>query len=65
MAFPARFPGRCNSSSCRYEDAAISIGDDVDYHQDVLMHTECAARERRNEPPLCRRCWEYHRGECV
>lgn len=64
MSFSARYAGRCMSDDCNYGDNCIAIGDDCDYFDDEIMHTECAARARRGEPPMCNNCWQHHRGEC-
>lgn len=64
MTFEAKYPGSCASDACRY-DGRIREGDDVEYADDELMHTSCAATARRGDPPLCRECFTYHRGECA
>lgn len=64
MSFEARYPGSCASEDCRYGDGRIREGDEVEYHDDELMHLECAKAARRGDPPLCRKCITYHRGEC-
>lgn len=65
MSFDAKYAGRCAAENCNYGDAQIRIGDDVEYQDDELMHTACAARTRRGEPPLCGQCFTYHQGECA
>jgi hypothetical protein len=66
MTFSARYAGRCNAQSCYYGDGQIRAGDDVTYHDDELMHAECAAGAKRGEPPLCKDCNMFHAGgECL
>jgi len=50
MSFEAKYPGRCAAESCNYGDARIEVGDEIEYVDDELMHTTCAARGRRGEP---------------
>jgi hypothetical protein len=65
MSFTAKYAGRCNSADCRYGDNHVRVGDDADYHDDELMHAECAADARRGHGTCCPNCWQYHRGECA
>lgn len=65
MSFAARYPGRCANTDCHYSEHRIAIGDDIEYVDDEPMHTTCAARTRRGEPPLCNECFTQHRGECL
>lgn len=65
MSFAAKYAGSCASDECRYGATLIDIGDEVDYHDDELMHVACAAAARRGDPPLCKACFTYHRGECA
>lgn len=65
MSFAAKYPGRCASEDCNYGDGRIDIADDCEYVGDEIMHTGCAARARRGEPPLCPECFTHHRGECL
>jgi hypothetical protein len=65
MAFEAKYQGRCASSHCRYGDNEIRAGDDVEYYNDELMHRECANSTRKGEPPFCKDCNTFHRGDCL
>lgn len=65
MSFAAKYSGRCDSDPCRYSDGIIREGDEVEYFDDELMHSECAKNARRGDPPRCPKCWLYHRGECA
>lgn len=64
MSFTARYDGHCASEDCT--SGAIERGDEVEYLDDELIHSGCAARERRGTlPPLCNRCFQHHKGECL
>lgn len=65
MTFEARYAGRCAAAHCNYGDSQIRPGDDVEYHDDELMHRSCAANARRDDFPACRKCFTYHAGECL
>jgi hypothetical protein len=65
MSFAAKYSGYCNSGSCNYEDNRIHQGDEVAYFDDELMHVECAKKATRDDYPCCRKCFQYHRGECL
>lgn len=65
MSFAAKYPGQCTADDCRYGDSRINVGDEVEYVDDDLVHTSCAAAGRRaDSTPTCRDCGLQHRGEC-
>jgi hypothetical protein len=63
MKFSAKYAGWCEHSDCSYGDNRIRPGDTVEYLDNDLMHTECAAHMRRR-PPTCPDCNLIHAGEC-
>ena len=66
MSFEAKYYGECASEDCQYRDNRIRPGDEVEYQNDELVHTKCAATERLSTTaPLCAACFTYHRGECL
>jgi hypothetical protein len=66
MSFEAKYSGGCKSEDCQYGDRRINPGDQVEFVDDDLMHSACAARGRRdNRIPRCESCGTNHRGECA
>lgn len=64
MTFAAKYAGYCHSEDCDYGDHRIGIGDECDYVENEIMHSSCASRAKI-AVPLCQKCWQYHRGECL
>lgn len=65
MSFVAKYDGRCNSDDCDYGDGILSVGDECEYFDNLIMHKSCASRAKVQSTPLCGHCFTYHKGECL
>lgn len=64
MTFQAKYAGYCRAEDCNYGDRKIRVGDECDYVEDEIVHAECVD-EKKDDTPLCGKCFTYHRGECL
>lgn len=64
MSFEAKYHGRC--SGC---DERIEPGDQVEYDDEQLVHTQCDTQANPDAPQRnerrCPDCWTWHAGECL